>query len=122
MQHRAVRLIVAPLLLFIGVCGLVFGLAQLHFAKPEAGVPAQVTLGDARSGALIFGSTCAACHGAGGRGGGIGPPLVGAPITIEKVKAQIDAGGGAMPAGLVKDRREEDVLAYVATLIASGNS
>jgi mono/diheme cytochrome c family protein len=121
MQHRAVRLIVAPLLLFIGVWGLVFGLAESHFAKPEAKVPASVTLGDARSGALIFGSTCAACHGAGGRGGGIGPRLVGAPISIEQVKAQIDAGGGAMPSGLVTGRREEDVLAYVATLIG-GNS
>jgi mono/diheme cytochrome c family protein len=77
-----------------------------------------VTLGDARAGASIFATTCAACHGPGGRGGGIGPRLAGAPITVEKVKAQIDAGGGVMPAGLVTGRREEDVLAYVATLIA----
>jgi hypothetical protein len=35
------------------------------------------------------------------------------------VKAQIDQGGGTMPAGLVKGHQEEDVLAYVATLIAS---
>jgi mono/diheme cytochrome c family protein len=121
MQRRAVRLIVAPLILFVGVWAVVFGLAELHLAKPSAQVPASVTLGDAHSGAQIFDSTCAACHGAGGRGGGIGPRLAGAPITIERVKAQIDAGGGAMPAGLVTGRREEDVLAYVATLVAGGN-
>ena len=62
--------------------------------------------------------TCAACHGQAGRGGGIGPRLAGASISIFTVKAQIDTGGGAMPPGLVTGRREEDVLAYVATLIS----
>ncbi len=45
-------------------------------------------------------------------------PLQGDPIAIARVKAQIDAGGGATPAGLVKGGDEADVLAYVATLVS----
>lgn len=110
------RLVVAPLLLFVCVSALVFTLAKLHPAKPAAS-SAPVTLGDARRGSVIFGSTCAACHGPAGRGGGIGPRLARARLTLAEVKAQIDAGGGAMPARLVTGRREEDVLAYLATIL-----
>jgi mono/diheme cytochrome c family protein len=117
-RRDVLRLVVAPLLLFVCVSAGVFTLTKLHLAKPEAATPANVTLGDAQRGATVFASTCAACHGQAGRGGGIGPRLAGAQISIFEVKAQIDAGGGAMPAGLVTGRREEDVLAYVATLIA----
>ena len=38
------------------------------------------------------------------------------PLTV--VQAQIDAGGGIMPAGLVKGTQENDVLAYIATILA----
>jgi mono/diheme cytochrome c family protein len=117
-RRDVLRLVVAPLVLFVGVSAGVFTLAKLHLAKPEASTPANVTLGDAQRGAAIFASTCASCHGQAGRGGGIGPRLAGAPISIFTVKMQIDAGGGAMPPGLVTGRREEDVLAYVATLIS----
>jgi mono/diheme cytochrome c family protein len=117
-RRDVLRLVVVPLVLFVGVSAGVFTLAKLHLAKPEPATPANVTLGDAQRGAAIFASTCAACHGQAGRGGGIGPRLAGAPISIFTVKAQIDAGGGAMPPGLVTGRREEDVLAYVATLIS----
>jgi hypothetical protein len=54
----------------------------------------------------------------GGEGGGIGPPLEGASISLAAAKAQIDSGGGAMPAGLVKGQQERDVLAYLATILA----
>jgi mono/diheme cytochrome c family protein len=117
-RRDVLRLVVAPLVLFVGVSAGVFTLAKLHLAKPEATTPSNVTLGDVQRGAAIFASTCASCHGQAGRGGGIGPRLAGAPISIFAVKAQIDAGGGAMPPGLVTGRREEDVLAYVATLIS----
>jgi mono/diheme cytochrome c family protein len=117
-RRDVLRLVVAPLVLFVGVSAGVFTLAKLHLAKPEAATPANVTLGDPQRGAAIFASTCASCHGQAGRGGGIGPRLAGAPISIFTVKAQIDAGGGAMPPGLVTGRREEDVLAYVAALIS----
>ena len=66
----------------------------------------------------MFSTTCASCHGPNGKGGGIGPRLQGLPTTIARVKAQIDAGGGAMSAGLVKGSDEADVLAYMATIVA----
>jgi cytochrome c551 len=116
-----VRLVVAPLALFVAVAGATFALAKLHLAKPGSPPPAQasahVAVGDARRGEAIFRDSCAGCHGSGGEGG-IGPRLVGDRISLARAEAQIDAGGGAMPPGLVKGRDERDVLAYVATLIA----
>jgi hypothetical protein len=50
--------------------------------------------------------------------GGVGPRLAGAQITLEKARAQIDNGGGIMPARLVAGSREDDVLAYLATIFA----
>ena len=50
--------------------------------------------------------------------GGVGPRLAGASITLPVVKAQIDNGGGIMPAKLVSGSREDDVLAYLATIVA----
>ena len=67
-------------------------------------------------GETVFQSSCSGCHGARGSGGS-GPRLQGLPISIAAVKAQIDNGGGTMPAGIVKGSDEKDVLAYVATLI-----
>lgn len=101
------------------VWGATFALAKWHPAKP--GLPkiaaGSVKLGDQYRGETVFQSTCASCHGANGKGGGIGPRLQGLAITIPQVKAQIDAGGGTMPGGLVKGGDEADVLAYVATLV-----
>jgi mono/diheme cytochrome c family protein len=116
------RLVVRPLALFLAVSTLVFGLAELHLAKP--GVPkialgSQVALGDQYRGETLFGQTCASCHGIGGKGGSVGPRLVGDQIGVARVKAQIDQGGGAMPPALISGQKERDVLAYVATLIAA---
>jgi mono/diheme cytochrome c family protein len=109
-----------PLVLLAAVSFTTFALAKWHPARP--GLPkisgGSVVLGDRYRGETVFSTSCAGCHGAGGKGGGIGPKLQGLPITIARVKAQIDAGGGAMPAGSVKGRDEEDVLAYVATIVA----
>ena len=119
-RDRVLRLIVAPTLLFLVFAGTALALALLHPAKP--GTPqtsGKVKLGDSYNGETIFSTTCAGCHGQGGKGGGIGPPLAGASITIEAAKAQIDNGGGAMPAGLVKGKQEEDVLAYLAGILKS---
>ena len=44
--------------------------------------------------------------------------MLGATLTLARVKAQIDAGGGAMPPAIVTGRDEEDVLAYVAGIVA----
>ena len=118
-RRDLVRLIVVPALLFVGVSALVFTLAQLHPATPEAKpVPkGTVRLGDAAAGAAVFRETCSGCHGMDARGG-IGPRLAGAELSLAEVKAQIDNGGGAMPARLVTGQREEDVLAYLGTILA----
>jgi mono/diheme cytochrome c family protein len=113
------RIVVLPLVLFVVVSGAVFTLAKLHPAKPEAPAAAAgaVKTGDADRGETVFRSQCAGCHGEGGQGGDIGPRLAGAPITLAAAKAQIDNGGGTMPAGLVSGQEEEDVLAYLATIL-----
>jgi mono/diheme cytochrome c family protein len=114
------RLVVVPLVLLVAVSGATFGLAKWHPAKP--GLPkiagGSVTLGDQYRGETIFSTTCASCHGQNGKGGGVGPRLAGLKISLARVKAQIDGGGTTMPVGLVKGRDEEDVLAYVATIVA----
>jgi mono/diheme cytochrome c family protein len=112
------RIVVLPLVLFAVVSAGVFTLAKLHLAKPEAPASAlSVALGNQYRGETVFVRECAGCHGEGGAGGGIGPRLVGAAIPLPRVKAQIDQGGGAMPAGLVSGQEERDVLAYLATIL-----
>jgi mono/diheme cytochrome c family protein len=75
-----------------------------------------VKLGDPYRGQIAFEATCAGCHGS-GEGGGVGPRLIGLDITVAQAKAQIDGGGGVMPAGLVSGTKEADVLAYLATIL-----
>jgi mono/diheme cytochrome c family protein len=119
-RERFLRLVVAPTLLFALFAGTAFTLAELHPAKP--GTPTssgKLHLGDSYRGETIFSTTCASCHGQGGKGGGIGPRLAGAAIPLAAAKAQIDNGGGAMPAGLVTGQQEAYVLAYLATILKS---
>ncbi len=108
-----------PLVLFVVVSGTVFTLAKLHPARPDvpAAAAGAVKTGDQYRGETVFQDQCAACHGTGGKGGGIGPRLAGASITLAAAKAQIDNGGGTMPAGLVTGQEEQDVLAYLATIL-----
>jgi mono/diheme cytochrome c family protein len=110
------RIVVLPLLLFIAVSATAFTLAKLHLAKPEASA-APVKLGNPQRGQVIFRQTCGGCHGMKAQGG-VGPRLAGARITIAAAKTQIDNGGGIMPARLVSGSREDDVLAYLATIVA----
>jgi len=117
-RDRFLRLVVAPTLLFFVFAGTALALALLHPAKP--GTPktnGKVKLGDSYRGDTLFSTNCAGCHGQGGKGGGIGPRLAGAAIPLAVAKAQIDNGGGAMPAALVKGQDEADVLAYLATIL-----
>lgn len=118
-MSRPVRLLVVPLVLLLTVSGTAFALAKLHPAKP--GKPAatgDVVLGDSYAGQVVFEQNCAGCHGDGGEGGGIGPRLKGNPIGLAAAKARIEAGGGAMPPGLVRGKQLQDVLAYLATILA----
>jgi mono/diheme cytochrome c family protein len=113
------RLVAVPVVILVAVAGATFGLAKWHPAKP--GLPkvaaGSIKLGDQYRGETVFQANCASCHGANGKGGGIGPRLQGLAISIAQVKAQIDAGGGAMPPALVKGGDEADVLAYLATIV-----
>ena len=116
------RLVVVPLVLFAALAGATFALARLHLAKPgvpKASAGAQVELGDVYRGEVVFSQTCSSCHGAGGKGGGIGPRLIGRPLSLAGAKTQIDNGGSVMPAGLVTGRKEQDVLAYLATILGA---
>jgi mono/diheme cytochrome c family protein len=117
---RRVRLVVVPVVLFGSCTGAALALANLHLAKPgvPSGKGSKVVLGDSYRGETIFQQKCAACHGDMGKGGGIGPRLRGARISLAAAKAQIDQGGSVMPASLVSGRDEADVLAYLATILA----
>lgn len=122
MSRRALRLVVVPAALFVLVSAATFTLAQLHPAKAEeeaAPVESQATLGDANLGRALFAENCATCHGEGGEGGGIGPTLAGNEISLQEARATIENGRGAMPAGLVEGEDLENVLAYLATILAT---
>jgi mono/diheme cytochrome c family protein len=113
-------LIARPFALLVVVSAIVFTLAELHLAKPgipSAAAGTKIVLGDSYRGATEFDQTCQACHGEGGKGGGIGPRLIGDKISLAAVKQQIDIGGGTMPPALVKGAVERDILAYLATVI-----
>jgi mono/diheme cytochrome c family protein len=113
------RLALTAAALFVVFSGLAFTLAKLHLARPSVATGGKVVLGDAAAGRALFARTCAPCHGAGGKGGSIGPRLVGASVTLAAAQAKIDAGGGVMPARLVSGEDERDVLAYLGTILAS---
>jgi mono/diheme cytochrome c family protein len=114
------RLALVPLALFCGVSGAVFGLAKLHLARPGLPkAPASIRLGDSYRGQTIFSQHCASCHGPNGTGGGIGPKLLGDPITLQKALGRIEAGGTTMPPALVKGQQERDVLAYLTTILGT---
>jgi cytochrome c551 len=111
------RIVILPIVLFALVSASVFTLAKLHLAKPPATSSGPVTLGDPRRGQIVFKQTCGGCHGMSAQGG-VGPRLAGARITVDEAKTQIDSGGGIMPARLVTGSREDDVLAYLSTIVA----
>jgi mono/diheme cytochrome c family protein len=114
---------VLPLVLFVVVSAGVFTLAKLHLAKPAtaSGPQKLLTLGDAGRGRVVYRQKCAGCHGTQAQGG-VGPRLAGADITTAQAQAQIDNGGGIMPARLVTGGSEADVLAYLRTLFTPGGS
>ena len=108
-----------PALLFVVFSASAFTLAKLHLAKPGLPKSGSVKLGDFYRGETVFSMACSSCHGDKAQGG-IGPKLAGATISLAAAKAQIDNGSGAMPPNLVQGREEEDVLAYLSTIMAPG--
>jgi cytochrome c551 len=116
MSHRTLRLVVVPALLLLSISGLVYGLAEEHPARSDV---ASTNVDDPASrGAALFAERCSGCHGNSGRNASIGPDLAGNPVTIEDARAQIETGGGGMPADLVEGQDLEDVLAYLDTIRA----
>jgi cytochrome c551 len=118
MSRRTLRLVVIPALLLLGVSGLTFGLAQEHPARSDAPSADAAATDPVTRGELLFAENCASCHGDAGRNASLGPDLAGNPISIEDARAQIETGGGGMPAGLVEGQDLEDVLAYLETIRA----
>jgi mono/diheme cytochrome c family protein len=114
------RIVVLPLVLFVVVSATVFTLAKLHPASP-ATASGPVKLGDVARGRAVYLQKCAPCHGQQAEGK-VGPRLAGASITAEQARAQIDDGGGIMPARLVTGGAEADVLAYLKTIFTSAGS
>jgi mono/diheme cytochrome c family protein len=112
------RIVVLPLVLFVVVSAGVFTLAKLHPASP-ATASGPVTLGDAARGKVVFLQKCAPCHGARAEGK-VGPRLAGVDLTVDEARAQIDNGGGIMPARLVTGGSEADVLAYLESIFGPG--
>jgi mono/diheme cytochrome c family protein len=113
------RLVVVPAILFAVVSATVLALALASPAKDEqeAAAPVSVT-SDPLRGDQLFAENCARCHGDDGTGGGIGPTLAGAEVSLDDARSTIENGSGVMPAGLVSGQDLEDVLAYLETILA----
>jgi mono/diheme cytochrome c family protein len=82
---------------------------------------AAAALGDASRGKVVFGTNCAACHGANGEGGGIGPTLKNEKSrkNFDQTVAQIENPQQPMPKLYPEPLNEQDVrdvAAFVETL------
>jgi mono/diheme cytochrome c family protein len=112
-----VRLVVVPAILFAVVSAAVFTFAQWQPAKQETQSQTIISvLRDPVRGEQLFAENCARCHGDDGTGGGIGPTLAGAEVSLDEARSTIENGSGVMPAGLVSGQDLEDVLAYLETI------
>jgi len=105
-----------PVLVGAAVVVCTFALAQARVFEPSVPAARAVAGGDLYRGETVFQRECAGCHGAGGKGGGVGPRLSGAGIDAATVTAAVQQGRGVMPAGLVSGREEADVVAYVVSI------
>jgi len=80
--------------------------------------------GDAEAGKAVFASAgCGGCHTLeeAGSSGSVGPKLDGQNLSFDRVKEQVENGGGAMPAfkGQLTDQQINDVAAFVSQASAS---
>jgi cytochrome c6 len=74
---------------------------------------------DLAAGKTAFTATCGGCHTLkdAGTTGNVGPDLDSlAPLTAERVAAQIKNGGGPMPPKLLSGKDAENTAAYVASV------
>ncbi len=105
-----------PLLVGAVVAAATFTLAQLTVFEPSAPPAATLAGGDVYRGQVVFERECASCHGAGGKGGSIGPPLVDTGLDASEVAATIEQGRGVMPPALVSGEEQTDAVAYVVAI------
>jgi mono/diheme cytochrome c family protein len=80
--------------------------------------------GDAEAGKAVFSSAgCGGCHTLeeAGSSGSVGPKLDGLNLSFDRVKEQVENGGGPMPAfkGQLTDQQINDVAAFVSQASAS---
>jgi mono/diheme cytochrome c family protein len=80
--------------------------------------------GDAEAGKAVFASAgCGGCHTLeqAGSSGSVGPKLDAQNLSFDRVKEQVENGGGAMPAfkGQLTDQQIADVAAFVSQASAS---
>jgi mono/diheme cytochrome c family protein len=86
--------------------------------------PTGTAQGDAEAGKAVFASAgCGGCHTLeeAGSSGSVGPKLDGLNLSFDRVKEQVENGGGAMPAfkGQLTDQQINDVAAFVSQSSAS---
>lgn len=106
-----------PVIVGAAVAVGTFALAQAEIFAPSAPTGGVVAGGDIYRGETVFQRECASCHGAGGEGG-IGTALVATGLDAATVLAVVREGRGVMPAGLVSETEEPDIVAYVVSLSA----
>ncbi|HEX2428595.1 MAG TPA: c-type cytochrome [Gaiellaceae bacterium] len=104
-----------PILVGAAIAIGTFALAKAQIFAPSAPAGTAVA-GDATRGQSIFDSTCSGCHGAGGKGGGVGPALAGTGLDATTVTTTVQQGRSVMPAGLVSGQDLADVVAYVVSI------
>ena len=105
-----------PLLLGAVVVAATFALAQMVVFAPSAPPAATLAGGDVYRGQVAFERACASCHGSGGEGGTVGPPLVDTGLDAAEVAATIEQGRGVMPPALVSGEEQADAVAYVVSI------
>lgn len=72
--------------------------------------------GDAAAGKTFFAATCTSCHLQDGNAAGVGPKLSGLGLTADRIRSQVENGGGGMPAGLASGTDLDNVVAYVLSI------
>jgi mono/diheme cytochrome c family protein len=79
--------------------------------------------GDAEAGKAVFASAgCGGCHTLeeAGSSGSVGPKLDGLNLSLDRVKEQVENGGGAMPA--FKDQLTDQQINDVATFVSQSSA
>jgi mono/diheme cytochrome c family protein len=118
----ASALIVVPMALALGACG--GGSSGGNSTASPGGTTSGGASGDVANGKVVFTQTanppCSGCHTLADAGatGSVGPNLDDLKPSFDRVKTQVENGGGPMPAykGKLTDAEINDVAAYVSSV------